>query len=85
MRSLAVVIEEMKYRTIGMLFPGGTDLTVAVCGLVSIRQHNKENCITKSISHRLNFIVYRYMFRSSWEHHQAVDIINTIKLIEISI
>jgi hypothetical protein len=37
----------------------------------------------KSISHRLNFIVY--MFRSSWDHHQAVYIINTIKLIEISI
>jgi hypothetical protein len=25
------------------------------------------------------------MFRSSWEHHQAVYIINTIKLIEITI
>jgi hypothetical protein len=39
----------------------------------------------KSISHRLNFIIYRYMFRSSWDHHQAVYIINTIKLIEIAI
>jgi hypothetical protein len=39
----------------------------------------------KSISHRLNFIVNSYMFRSSREHHQAVYIINTIKLIEISI
>jgi hypothetical protein len=39
----------------------------------------------KSISHRWNFIVYRYMFRSSWNHHQAVYIIYTIKLIEISI
>jgi hypothetical protein len=39
----------------------------------------------KSISHRLNVIVYRYMFRSSWDHHRAVYIINTIKLIEISI
>jgi hypothetical protein len=36
----------------------------------------------KSISHRLNFIVYRYMFRSSWDHRQAVYIINSIKLIE---
>jgi hypothetical protein len=25
------------------------------------------------------------MFRSSWNHHQAVYVINTIKLIEISI
>jgi hypothetical protein len=25
------------------------------------------------------------MFRSSWDHHQAVYIINSIKLIEISI
>jgi hypothetical protein len=33
----------------------------------------------------LNFNVYRYMFRSSWDHHQAVCIINRIKLIEISI
>jgi hypothetical protein len=39
----------------------------------------------KSISHKLNFIVYRYMFRSSWDHHQEVYIINTIKLIEIPI
>jgi hypothetical protein len=39
----------------------------------------------KSVSHRLKFIVYRYMFRSSWDHHQAVYIINTVKLIEISI
>jgi hypothetical protein len=39
----------------------------------------------KSISHKLNVIVYRYMFRSSWDHHQEVYIINTIKLIEISI
>jgi hypothetical protein len=39
----------------------------------------------KSISHRLNFIVYCYMFRSSWHHHQAVYIVNTIKLIEIAI
>jgi hypothetical protein len=39
----------------------------------------------KSVSRRLNFIVYRYMFRSSWDHHQAVYVINTIKLIEISV
>jgi hypothetical protein len=41
--------------------------------------------ILKLILHRLNFIVYRYMFRSSWDHPQAVFIINTIQLIEISI
>jgi hypothetical protein len=28
-RSLAIVVEGMKYRTVGMQFPGGTDLTVA--------------------------------------------------------
>jgi hypothetical protein len=39
----------------------------------------------KSISHRLNFIVYRYIFQSSRDHHRAVCRINTIKLIEISI
>jgi hypothetical protein len=39
----------------------------------------------KSISHRWDFIAYRYMFPSSWDHHQAVYIINTIKLIEIAI
>jgi hypothetical protein len=39
----------------------------------------------KSISHRLNVIVYHYMFRSAWDHHQAVYIIQTIKLIEIAI
>jgi hypothetical protein len=39
----------------------------------------------KLISHRLNFIVYRYMFRSSWDHRQAVYRINMIKLTEISI
>jgi hypothetical protein len=33
----------------------------------------------------MNFIVYRYMFRFSWDHHQVVHIINTTKLIEISI
>jgi hypothetical protein len=40
---------------------------------------------TTTKSHRLNFIVYRYMFRSSWDHHQAMCITNTIKLIEILI
>jgi hypothetical protein len=39
----------------------------------------------KLISHRLNFIVYCYMFRSSWGHHEAVYITNKIKLIEIAI
>jgi hypothetical protein len=35
-------------------------------------------------SHRFNF-VYHYMFWFSWDHHQAVYILNTIKLIEISV
>jgi hypothetical protein len=36
------------------------------------------------IFHRLNFFAYRYMFRSSWDHHQAVSY-NRTKLIELSI
>jgi hypothetical protein len=39
----------------------------------------------RSISHVSNFMVYHYMFRPSWDHHQEVYIINIIKLIEISI
>jgi hypothetical protein len=39
----------------------------------------------KSVSYRLHVIDYHYMFRSSWDRHLAVHIINTIKLIEISI
>jgi hypothetical protein len=39
----------------------------------------------KSMSHRLNLIVYSYMFLSPWDHHQTVYIINRIKLTEISI
>jgi hypothetical protein len=52
-------------------------------GNVSVKTTRKMVLQLKSISHRLN--VYRYMFRSSWDHHQEVYIINTIKLIEISI
>jgi hypothetical protein len=54
-------------------------------GNVSINTTRKMVSQIKSVSHRLNFIVYRYVFRSSWDHHQTVYIINTIKLIEISI
>jgi hypothetical protein len=39
----------------------------------------------KSVCHRLNFIVYCYMFQSPWDYHQAVYIINTINLTEITI
>jgi hypothetical protein len=52
---------------------------------VSVNTTRKIISQLKLISHRLNVIVYRYMFRSSWDHHQAVYIIDTIKLIEISI
>jgi hypothetical protein len=54
-------------------------------GNVSANTTRKMVSQLKSISHILNFIVYSYMIRSSWDHHQAVYIINTIKLIEISI
>jgi hypothetical protein len=54
-------------------------------GNVSVSTTRKMVPQLKSISHRLNFIVYRYMFRSSWDHHQAVYMINTSKLIEISV
>jgi hypothetical protein len=32
--------------------------------------------------HRFNFIVYCYIFWSSWDHHQELYIINTVKLVE---
>jgi hypothetical protein len=54
-------------------------------GNLSVDTTRKTVSQLKSISHRLNFIVYRHIFRSSWDHHQAVYIINTVKLIEISI
>jgi hypothetical protein len=54
-------------------------------GNVSVNTTRRMVLQLKSISHRLNFIVYRYTFRSSWDNHQAVYIINTIKLIEIAI
>jgi hypothetical protein len=54
-------------------------------GTESIKTTRKMVLQLKWISHRLNFIVYHYMFRSSCDCHQAVYIINIIKLIEISI
>jgi hypothetical protein len=54
-------------------------------GNVSVSTTRKMVWQLKSISHRLTFILYRCVFRSSWDHHQAVYIINTIKLIEILI
>jgi hypothetical protein len=53
-------------------------------GNVSVNTTMKMVSQLKAISHRLNCIVYRNMFQSSWDHHQAVYIINAIKLIEIS-
>jgi hypothetical protein len=38
----------------------------------------------QSVSQRLNFVC-RYLFRVSWVHYQEGFIVNTIKLIEISI
>jgi hypothetical protein len=52
---------------------------------VSVNTTRKMISQLKSISRRSNFIVYRYMFRSSWDHHQAVYIMNTVKLTEISV
>jgi hypothetical protein len=58
----------------------------SIClGNVSVNTTRKMVSQLKSISHRLNVIVYRYTFRSAWDHHQAVYIIKTIKLIEIAI
>jgi hypothetical protein len=40
-------------------------------GKISVNT-TKNGFTVKSVTHRLNFIVYRYMFWSSMDHHQAV-------------
>jgi hypothetical protein len=54
-------------------------------GNVSVNTTRKIVSQLKSIFHRLGVFVYRYVFWHSWDHEQAVYIINMIKLIEISI